>query len=262
MTLILISTILLAVLGLLIGLFLGFASEIFKVFVDEKIVKVRDALPGNNCGGCGYPGCDGCAVAIVKGEAKPNACPVGGEKVANEISEILGVAVESGEKQVAYVHCNGTCENAEKSYNYVGTKDCRIASLAPNKGEKSCKYACMGYGTCVDACRFDAIHIIDGVAKVDKEKCVGCKACIKACPMNLISLVSYDKTHHIACNNKDKGPNVMKVCKVSCITCGMCEKNCPSKAISIIDNIPVIDYKLCTNCGTCADKCPRKLITK
>ena len=262
MTLILISTILLAILGLLIGLFLGFASEIFKVYVDDRIVKVRDVLPGNNCGGCGYPGCDGCAVAIVKGEAKPNACPVGGEKIADEISKIIGVEIESGVKQVAYVHCNGTCVNSEKTYNYIGEKDCRIASIIPNKGEKSCKYACMGYGTCVNACRFDAIHIIDGVAKVDKEKCVGCKACIKACPMNLISLVHYDKNHHIACNNKDKGPNVMKVCKVSCIACGICEKNCPTKAISILDNIPIIDYSKCSNCGTCAEKCPRNLITK
>ena len=75
-------------------------------------------------------------------------------------------------------------------------------------------------------------------------------------------LVHYDKNHHIACNNKDKGPNVMKVCKVSCIACGICEKNCPTKAISILDNIPIIDYSKCSNCGTCAEKCPRNLITK
>lgn len=262
MNIIIISTILVAVLGLFIGIFLGFASEIFKVDVDERIVKVREALPGNNCGGCGYPGCDGCAEAIVKGLAPTNACPVGGEPVAKEISNILGVQAETAEKKVAYVHCNGTCVNANKSYNYVGEKDCRVVALTPNKGEKSCKYACMGYGTCVKACKFDAIHIVDGVAVVDKDKCVACKACINACPMGLISLVYYNKDHHIACSNKDKGPDVMKVCKVSCIACGMCEKNCPTNAITMENNLPVINYAKCTNCGTCAEKCPRKLITK
>ena len=49
------------IVGILIGLLLGVASEKFKVEVDEKEIAVRDALPGNNCGGCGYPGCDGLA---------------------------------------------------------------------------------------------------------------------------------------------------------------------------------------------------------
>lgn len=62
--------------GIIIGLFLGISGEKLKVEVDEKEVAVREALPGNNCGGCGYPGCDGLAKAIAKGEAPANGCPV------------------------------------------------------------------------------------------------------------------------------------------------------------------------------------------
>lgn len=73
------ATILVAAVGLFIGVFLGVAGKKFAVEVDEKEVAIREALPGNNCGGCGYPGCDGLAAAIAKGEAPVNRCPVGGE---------------------------------------------------------------------------------------------------------------------------------------------------------------------------------------
>lgn len=255
------SILILAVLGILIGLFLGFASEIFKVEVDEKIAKVRECLPGNNCGGCGFAGCDACAEAIANGTAPTNACPVGGAPVAKKISEIMGVAAGDTVKQVAYVHCNGTCLNANKSYTYTGAEDCRLVVSLPNSGEKSCAYACMGYGTCVKACKFDAIHIVDGVAKVNPEKCVACKACINACPMKLIELVPYGKKHLVACSNKQKGKPAMDVCKVSCIACGMCERTCEKKAIQVTNNIAIMDFTKCDDCGACSEKCPRKTIS-
>ena len=75
--------------GLIIAILLGIASEKFKVPVDEKEVAIRAELPGNNCGGCGYAGCDGLAAAIAAGEAPVNACPVGGAPVAEKISAII-----------------------------------------------------------------------------------------------------------------------------------------------------------------------------
>ena len=51
--------------GLVIGLLLGFAGKTFEVKVDERVAAVREALPSNNCGACGYAGCDACAEAIV-----------------------------------------------------------------------------------------------------------------------------------------------------------------------------------------------------
>ena len=261
MQIIISSVVLLAIIAIIIGIFLGVSSEVFKVEVDEKVLKVRECLPGNNCGGCGFAGCDALAEAIAKGEAAVNSCPVGGEAVASKISAVMGVEVGTVAKKVAFVHCNGTCVNANKAYEYNGVKDCRIAASLPNAGEKSCAYACLGYGACVNACKFDAMHIVDGVAKVDEEKCVACKACINACPMKLIELVPYQKKHKVACSNKEKGKAVMDACKASCIACGMCEKNCPKEAIKVINNIATMDYEKCDDCGVCAEKCPRKCIS-
>lgn len=260
MTIVLV-TIFLGGLGLLVGLFLGVFSEIFKVQEDEKVSKIRAVLPGNNCGGCGYPGCDGLANAIANGLAKPNTCPVGGATVGDKISEILGVANEVTIKKVAVVRCNGSCNNVEKKYNYFGKKDCLSASLTSNRGDKNCFYACLGYGSCIKVCQFDAIKIIDGVAKVDREKCTGCSACSKICPMNLISLVPYEKKHIVLCSSFDKGQIVSKICKVGCIACGICQKNCPSSAIEVKNNLAIMTYDKCSDCGICSEKCPRKIIS-
>ena len=261
MQLIIFSVILLSIIAIIIGVFLGVSSEIFKVTVDEKIVKVRECLPGNNCGGCGYAGCDALAESIAKGEAPVNKCPVGGKSIAEKIAEVMGIGVDNVEKKVAFVHCDGSCANANKIYKYTGVKDCNVASLSPNFGEKSCKNACLGYGNCVKACEFDAIHVIDGVAKVDDEKCVACASCIKACPMNIIELVPYGKKHLVKCSNTDKGKTAIDACKVSCIGCGMCEKTCEKSAIKVNNNLAVMNYDLCDDCNACSEKCSRKCIS-
>lgn len=260
MQIILYSVLLIAIIALLIGIFLGISSTIFKVEVDDRIIKVRECLPGNNCGGCGFAGCDALAEAIVKNGASINACTVGGEPVATKIGAVMGIEAGAVIKMVAFVHCDGNCENVDKLYEYTGEKDCRLAKLMPNNGDKKCAYACMGYGSCVKVCKFGAISIESNVAKVDKDKCTACKACINACPMKIIDLVPYSKSHIVKCSNKDKGKMAMDACKVSCIACGMCEKNCTKNAINVKDNIAVIDYEKCDNCGTCATKCPRKCI--
>ena len=261
MQIIICSVVLISLIALIIGIFLGISSEVFKVEVDEKVIKVRDCLPGNNCGGCGFAGCDALAEAIVKGEAAVNACPVGGASVATKISEVMGVSAGETTKMVAFVHCDGTCINSNKVYEYNGTKDCRLAALLPNTGEKKCINACLGYGSCVSACKFDAIHIVDGVAKVDEEKCVACKACINICPMKVIDLVPYGKQHKVVCSNKDKGKLAMDAYKVSCIGCGMCEKTCTKDAIKVTNNVAVMNFDKCDDCGDCAKKYPRKCIS-
>ena len=92
-----------------IGFFLGFAAKTFAVKVDEKELMVRENLPGANCGGCGYPGCDGLAHAIAEGEAPAGACPVASKEAHAKIAEIMGVALDEAEKKVAFVKCVGTC---------------------------------------------------------------------------------------------------------------------------------------------------------
>jgi len=210
--------------GIFVGLFLGVAGLKFKVEVDEKEEAVLAALPGNNCGGCGFAGCSGLAAAIAKGEAAVNACPVGGEPVGNKIAAIMGVEADATEKMVAFVHCQGDCEKASQDYEYSGVEDCRMMSFVPAGGPKSCNSGCMGYGSCVKACPFDAIHVVNGVAVVDKEKCKACGKCIAVCPKNLISLIPYSAKTEVVCKSTDKGPVTMKACSVGCIGCGMNRK--------------------------------------
>ena len=257
---IIISALLVGGTGIFIGIFLGIAGKKFAVEVDEKEVAVRAALPGNNCGGCGFPGCDGLAKAIAAGEAPVNACPVGGDPVGKKIAAIMGQEASEGKRMVAFVHCIGDCEKTTDMYQYDGIHDCGMMQYVPTGGPKSCRYGCTGYGNCVKACPFDAIHVVNGVAVVDKETCKACKKCISACPKHLIGLVPYDAVSHVACSSKEKGKPVMNVCKAGCITCRKCEKNCPEKAISFDINTPVINYDKCSNCGLCVENCPRKCI--
>ena len=254
------ATVLVAAVGLFIGVFLGVAGKKFAVEVDEKEVAVREALPGNNCGGCGYPGCDGLAAAIAKGEAPVNGCPVGGEPVGKVIAAIMGQEVVETARQVAYVKCAGTCEKTKDNYEYTGVEDCEMMAFIPGGGAKACAFGCLGFGSCVKACPFDAIHVVDGVAVVDKETCKACGKCVAACPKHLIELLPVSAKHIVQCSSKDKGKDVMKACSVGCIACHLCEKNCPADAVHVVDNVAYIDQEKCTKCGLCAEKCPKKII--
>lgn len=256
---ILIATAIVGGAGLLIGIALGFAARIFAVEVDEREVLIREKLPGNNCGGCGYAGCDALAKAIAAGEAPVHGCPVGGADVAAAIGEIMGTTAKVT-KMVAFVKCRGNCNVAVEKYEYKGSMNCREAAIVSG-GPKGCVYGCMGLGSCVQVCDFDAISVVDGIAQVDPEKCAACQKCISWCPKKLIALVPYEQVQRVQCSSKEKGKDVKQVCKVGCIGCKLCERSCEYDAIHVIDNVAEIDYTKCTGCGKCAEKCPSKIIT-
>ena len=258
---IILATVIVGGTGILIGLFLGFSGKKFAVEVDEREEQILEALPGNNCGGCGFPGCSGLAAAIVKGEAPVNQCPVGGAPVAQVMAGIRGQEAEESERMVAFVHCAGNCDKATKAYDYTGIESCQMVSFMQGRGPKDCTYGCLGFGDCVKACQFGAINIYDGISVVDRELCKACGACVKACPRHLIDLIPYDKRVRVRCSTQEKGKAVMQVCEAGCIGCKMCEKECKFDAIHVENNIARIDYEKCKNCGACARKCPRKIIT-
>ena len=84
----------LGITGVLMGLFLAYASKKFEVEVDPKVEAILAILPGVNCGACGYPGCSGYASGVALEGAKMTLCAPGGPKVAAKIGEIMGVEVE------------------------------------------------------------------------------------------------------------------------------------------------------------------------
>ena len=255
------GVVLIAVIALVCGVLLSFASVIFAVPVDEKQVKIREVLPGANCGACGFSGCDGYAAALAKGEAALGLCSPGGADVAAECAEILGAGAVEMVKKAALVHCNGVCGNAPSKLVYDGYDSCKAASLL-FAGDSGCMFGCLGKGDCMSVCEYNAILIHDGLAMIDQDKCVACGMCVKTCPKHLIELVPYAQKTHVLCSNKDKGPDAMKVCKTACIGCMKCQKTCQHDAIHVTNFLAAIDYDKCVDCGECAAVCPKGAISK
>lgn len=256
---ILTPAVIIGAMGAVFGLGLAYASKVFAVEVDEKVVQIREVLPGANCGGCGYAGCDGFASAVASGTAKSLNCPVGGPDVASQIAKIMGVEATQAEKQVARVMCNGSKTNCSEKFEYQGIEDCFAASQV-FAGSKSCAYGCLGLGNCVKACQFGALVIENGIARVNECLCVACGRCVEACPKKLIDIVPLAKKVNVKCRSKDAGAITRKNCKVGCIGCMKCQKTCPSGAISMEGPLAKIDPAKCTNCGECAKVCPTSAI--
>lgn len=246
--------------GLFVGLLLVGAAAKFHVNKDEREEKVRGLLPGNNCGGCGYAGCDALAAAIAAGEADVSSCPVGGSRVGKAIAKIMGVDAGNKVRMVAYVKCAGTCDKTQDKSNYYGVEDCRMAVIVPGRTSKKCTYGCLGYGTCVKVCPFDAVHLENGIAKVDPGACKACGKCVAACPNSLIELVPYRSRYRVQCSSNDKGKAVREACDVGCIACRACERACEYGAVIVENNLARIDSEKCVGCGACAEKCPTRVI--
>ena len=244
-------------LGLVLGLGLAIASKFLSVSVDPKIETVRTLLPGANCGGCGYPGCDGFAKAVAEGKANITQCSVIDENNLRQIAALLGIDTVAAVKHVARVLCQGDSETCSTKYKYSGIDDCRAAAALAG-GPSSCRFGCVGMLSCAKACQFDAIYLDEHcIAAIDEDKCTGCGACVETCPKNVIELRPQNQTVYVACRTTDKGKAVTLACKAGCIACGLCAKKCPEGAITMENNLPVIDYDKCTACGVCAQVCPK-----
>lgn len=255
MSAILIPVLILAIMGLVLGLGLALASKFMAVPTDEKEANIRECLPGANCGACGYSGCDGYAAAIAAGEAEPDKCAPGGKTTAKALGEVLGIEISTMPK-VAFVACQ---RNSKEKYEYTGKPSCLSASLV-HGGPLDCQFGCIGLGDCVSACSFGAISIQDGKVVVCEDLCGGCGSCAAICPKSIIKIVPKVKKTRVLCSNCHKGPNVVKVCTTSCIACGMCVKACENDAIKVDNNVAIIDHDKCINCGKCKDACKRKAI--
>lgn len=257
---ILTAVLVLCAIGFVCALLLVIASKYMKVPVNENFPKIRDCLPGANCGSCGYAGCDSYAKALAEGEeAKTNLCVPGGDTASRKISAVLGTAFEDVIEKTAFVRCGGTCAASTDKMDYAGISSCSAAKLVFG-GTGSCLYGCMGLGDCARACPQDTIWIRDGLAHVDPRGCIGCGLCAKACPQNSIILLPTVNPVRVRCANTDPGAKTRRVCSAGCIGCKKCEKECPTGAIHVEDNLSRIDYTKCSSCGHCAEVCPVKCI--
>lgn len=251
----------LAIVGALAALLLFVVSKKFHVEEDARIELVNEALPGANCGGCGYPGCSGFARACVEAESMEGLfCTVGGNDTMLKVADILGRTAVEAEPQLAVVRCNGTCDARPKVNQYDGASSCAIAA-ATYGGETGCTFGCLGLGDCTLACGFDAIKMnpLTGLPEVDEERCTACGACVKACPKMIIELRKKGpkgRRVFVSCVNKEKGGVAKKACDNACIGCSKCFKECKFEAITIANNLAYIDPNKCRLCRKCVEACP------
>jgi Na+-translocating ferredoxin:NAD+ oxidoreductase RNF subunit RnfB len=252
------SLISMAVVAYLLGLGLVFASKKFAVEKDERIVKIEHALPNTNCGSCGVPGgCSGYAEGLVLDSLPINLCKPGGQVAMENIASVLGMNFDVDIVATdARVHCKSGHSKSLQKYEYNGILDCVHASTLYG-GSKVCEYGCLGLGSCIRACPFDAIRLTkDGVAKIIQDKCTACGKCLEVCPTKIIHLIPVDKKLFNGCSSNDKGGVVRKYCGVGCIGCMKCEKACPADAIHVKNFLAEFDHEKCINCNKCFEVCP------
>ncbi|MBN2588343.1 MAG: RnfABCDGE type electron transport complex subunit B [Sedimentisphaerales bacterium] len=249
-------------LGTVFAIVLLVASEKLKVHVDPKIEEIHKALPGLDCGACGFAGCGQYAKSIMDNPDLLGKCSPGGAAASAKIAEILNLHVsESGPQQRPVVHCRAHSDDKTLFAHYDGIESCVAVNALANV--QACAFGCLGYGDCVAACKFDALHIVDGLATIDYKKCTGCTACVKACPRNLIEMVPFSQENMmvVACRNKESGKVTRSVCKVGCIGCGICVKQ--TDLFSVSDNFARMNYagyEPGEKTETAMNKCPTKVI--
>lgn len=258
---IILTVVIITALGLVLAAVLFLVAKKFKVDEDPRIDEVEKAMPGANCGGCGFAGCRAFADSAVKASnLDAHFCPVGGNETMQKVASILGYEVKQKAPMIAVVRCNGTCAARPKTSEYDGVNSCAVKA-ALYSGDTGCSYGCLGCGDCVQACSFGAMTMNPetGLPEVDESKCTACGACAKACPKKLIELRAKGPRGmrvFVSCVNRDKGPVAKKACASACIGCGLCVKTCQHDAITLIDNIAYIDYNKCRLCRECEAICP------
>jgi len=251
------------VLGALFGVGLAVAGRFFRVTTDPRVEALLAALPGVNCGACGFAGCEGYARAVAEKKAEPTLCMPGGRKTSAALAEIMGVALGAeATPPRAVVHCQGGTDRCGARADYRGLPDCRAAQMMQG-GHKSCEFGCLGYGTCADVCPFGAILMgPDRIPVINRDKCTGCGLCVKACPRRIIELLPENIPVYLACSSQDKGPAVKKICKVGCISCWLCVKLSPPGAVEKNGNLPRLTYPAGVDYAAALAKCPMHCYVK
>ncbi|MDR2573973.1 MAG: Fe-S cluster domain-containing protein [Desulfovibrio sp.] len=252
------TTPVLALLGIGAGaaILLAVASRLLRVEENPTIELIAEALPGANCGGCGFAGCEAYAAAVVTNEDIPaNLCSVGGAEVAARVGELSGKVAAAGEPLVAFRRCSRVEGKVQPRFSYVGTQTCASAAMLEG-GPFMCSWACLGLGDCVRICPFDAMYIADGMVEIIASKCMSCGQCVKVCPRGITQLIPRRARVMIHCSTREKLKSVSDVCEVGCINCLKCLKACPAEAVGYEKGRVEINHEVCLAYGSvCAEAC-------
>lgn len=261
---ILIAIISFGAIGLGFSILLAYLDKKLKVKQDPRIEQVFTILPGLNCGACGFSGCFAFAQAIVKNKNIYSGCLPGGQKLNQELNEMVAAGITTPQtKSIAVCHCQANQSERKKSFIYQGITRCNAANLVG--GTIDCKYGCLGFGDCLNICPVNAITMENKTIQINPDKCIGCGRCVKTCPRNLIKLIPLiENMYYVSCANKEKGPYVNSVCTRGCISCGICTKITDSP-FYIKDNLSHLNYTKANNAPILDEalkKCPTKCILK
>ena len=253
------SVVILGGIGAAIGAILAYASKIFAVEVDPRVEAIAEVLPNVNCGACGAAGCAAFAELVSLGKIKPSGCVPGGEETAKEIGKILGVQVDAAIPMRAVVRCKGGDGVARLKYVYDGLEDCTAAHLLSG-GNKLCEDGCLGLGSCVRVCPFDAMVMGgDHLPIVFENLCTGCGLCVEECPRDIMELIPTSQRIYVACKSKLKGKIVSDACDYGCNACGLCAnpKTTPTGDIVMENNLPRVTFSNNRNLLAAAHKCTK-----
>jgi electron transport complex protein RnfB len=256
------AALMMSLLGLGFAVALLIASIKLQVTVDPKIEQIHAALPKVDCGSCGFPGCGQYAAAVAADPELLGRCAPGGPKTAEKIAAILNLQISGGGAPLRpIVHCRAHTDDREYFATYEGIPRCTAANALPLV--QACKFGCLGFGDCTRACKFGALHVIDGLATVDYDQCTGCGACAKTCPRSLIRLApfAHPQMMTVGCSSRENGKSTRAACAVGCIGCGLCVKQTP--LFTVENNLAAMNYTAYAPgpaCETAMQKCPTGVI--
>ncbi len=268
-TQILIAAGLLTLVGFTAGAVIFLASKVLPKEDEslEETERIKEFLPGVDCGACGHPGCFAYAQAVAEDKKifVKDPCPTLVQDAGGlaDLEDYLGMKAVAMDGKKAVVHCTG---NSEVFADYHGIETCE-AALQIASGFRECSYACLGFGDCALVCPVDAISIDQerNVAGIDWEKCIGCGLCIAACPQGLTELVPATMPQYLGCNYiAPREIPGRKRCSDGCIHCKICVKVSPNGEVTWNEalDLPFFDPEKSVRAPAAIEKCPRKIIKK
>lgn len=244
-------------LGLVFGSLIAVAHRHLRVWEDPRIDAVADALPGSNCGACGFAGCRAFAETLVGGAAQPARCTQMTPDAVEWVAGYLGVEAGEAVRRVARLLCAGGTHVALQDARYRGLSTCSAAA-AVTGGGKACPWGCLGLGDCVVVCDDDAIHM-DAVRlpEVLPDRCTACGRCVDACPRDLLELMPESRALLVQCRSALEGEQAEALCAVACTACGRCVQDAPEGALVMRGGLPVLVEGREHEAGAaCVARCP------